>query len=181
MGQAVPKVSAVIKQLADSIRHDPAGLPTAEAAAVSILFAHVAWNRSIGRPLHEANYRPKLEELEQANPELWNELADNDAERMIARLVALKKARYPHDERLIQLCEMRGGSVHVEWYTGEDVRDSDRIATEHLARLFELLIAGDENAAVEHLCQTTGLPPAEAQQHMERIRDHLQKRPKGLF
>ena len=120
--RAPRKLSAIVKELAESILRDPQAVPSSEAAHMALLLTHVAWNRAIAQPLPKAQYRPMLEELEQARPELWNELADNDVERMIERLAALKQTRYPRDDRVIKVCGMRGGNVHVDWYDGKDVQ-----------------------------------------------------------
>jgi hypothetical protein len=170
---ARPKLSEIMKELAGAVLRDPQSVPSSEAAHAALLLTHVAWNRALGQPLPEAQYRPMLEELEQTNPELWNELADNDVERMVARLMALKQAPYPQDERVIQVCGMRGGNVHVEWYEGQDVRDADRIATEHLARALELVMSGDEADAVRHLCRTAGMSREEARRQVDKLRDVL--------
>ena len=123
MPTPVPKkLSAIIKELAESIMRNPRAGPSSEAAHMGLLLAHVAWNRALGQPLPETQYRPILEEFEQSNPELWNELVDNDVERMIDRLMALKEARYPKDDRVIKVCGMRAGNVHVEWVDGRDER-----------------------------------------------------------
>ena len=116
------KLSTIVKELAESNLRDPRAVPSSEAAHMALLLTHVAWNRAIGQPLLEAQYRPMLEELEQTSPELWNELADNDVERMIERLAALKQTRYPRDDRVIEVCGMRGGNVHVDWHDGKDVQ-----------------------------------------------------------
>lgn len=178
MPQARRKLSEIVKELAGGVLRDPRAVPSSAAAHMALLLTHAAWNRALGQPLPEAQYRPMLEELEQTNPELWNELADNDAERMIEGLMVLKQARYPQDERVIRVCGMQGGKVHVEWYEGHDVRDADRIATEHLARAIELVMNGDEAAAVRHLCRTAGMSSAEALRQVRKLRDVLRMGPK---
>ena len=114
-----------------------------------------------------------LEELEQTNPELWNELADNDVERMIERLMALKQARYPQDDRVIKVCGMRRGNVHVEWLDGEDVQEAERVAGDHLVRAIELVMEGDEEQAVQHLCRTAGMSTKQARREVRKLRDTL--------
>ena len=168
-----PKLSGIVKELAESVFRDPRTVPSSEAAHVALLLVHVAWNRALGQPLPEAQYRPMLEVLEQTNPELWNELADSNVERMIDHLEALKRARYPQDDRVIQVCGMRGGNVHVEWYDGKDVRDADAIATQHLTRALELVMSGDDAEAVKHLCQTAGMSPKEARRQIGKLREVL--------
>ena len=71
------------------------------------------------------------------------------------------------------MCGMRDGNVHVEWQEGEDVRDADRIAGEHLARAIELVMQGKEKEAVEHLCQTADLSSKEARREVRKLRDTL--------
>ncbi len=167
------KLSAIMKELGESILRDPRAVPSSEAAHMALLLAHVAWNRTLGEPVPETAYRKVLEELEQTNPELWNELADNDVERMINRLMTLKQARYPRDDRVIQVCGMRDGNVHVEWYEGKDLREADRIAADHLRRAVELIVSGDEEQAVLHLRQTAGMSARQARREVRKLREAL--------
>ena len=104
---------------------------------------------------------------------LWNELAENDVELMIERLMALKQARYPQDDGVIKVCGMRRGNVHVEWYDGKDMRDADRLAAEHLTRAIELVMDGDEEQAVQHLCRTAGMSTKQARREVRKLRDTL--------
>lgn len=168
-----PKLSGIVKELAESVFRDPRAVPSSEAAHMALLLVHVAWNRALRQPLPEAQYRPMLEELEQTDPELWNELADNNTEQVVDRLMALKQARYPRDDRVIQVCGMRGGNVHVEWYDGKDVREADAIATQHLARALELVRSGDDSEAVRHLCRTAGMSAKEARRQIGKLRKVL--------
>ena len=168
-----PKLSGIMKELAESVFRDPRAVPSSEAAHVALLLVHVAWNRALGQPLPEAQYRPMLEEMEQANPELWNELAGSDVERMVERLMALKAGRYPRDDRVIHVCGMCDGNVHVEWYEGRDVREADTTATQHLARALELVMSGDDAEAVRHLCRTAGMSPKEARRQIGKLREVL--------
>ena len=156
--------------LAESILRAPRAVPSSEAAHMALLLVHVAWNRALGQPLPEAQYRPMLEELEQTKPELWNELADNDVERMIERLVALKQTRHPRDDRVIEVCGMRAGNVHVEWQEGKDMQEADRIGGEDLARAIELVMDGDEEQAVQHLCGMAGMSTKQARREVRKLR-----------
>ncbi len=168
-----PKLSTIVKELAESVFRDPRAVPTTAAAHLALLIVHVAWNRAVGQPLPEAQYRPMLEVLEQTNPKLWDELADSNVERMIDRVDALKRARYPQDHRVIQVCGMRDGNVHVEWYEGRKLREADAIATQHLVRLLELVMSGDDAEAVRHLCHTAGISPEESHRQIGKLRKVL--------
>jgi hypothetical protein len=163
------KLSDIMRELVEAVLRDPRAERTPAAVEAALLLAHVAWNRALGRPAEEVQYRPMLADLERTDPGFWDELADNDAERLIERLMALKQARYPQDDRVIQLAVLSAGHVHVEWYEGEDIRECDRIATGHLARMLELILAGDQAEAVRHTCRTTGMSPDEAWQWIRLV------------
>ncbi len=109
------RMSAVIKTMATTVLARPNLPPSSEAAHAALLLAHVAWNRANGIESIEAQYRPVLDELVRANPDLWGELRTTDCEAMIGALIAYKQKRHPGDFRHIVVCGMRDGNVHVEW------------------------------------------------------------------
>ena len=51
------KLSGIVKELAESIMRDPRAVPSSETAHMALLLTHVAWNRVLGQPLPEAQYR----------------------------------------------------------------------------------------------------------------------------
>jgi len=165
------KLSAIVKELAETMMRDPRAVPSSEATHMALLLTHVAWNRALGQSLPDTAYQPILEELEQSNPELWNELADQDVGRMIERLTVLKQARYPEDDRVIEVCGMRADCVHVEWYEGKDVRTANRAAGEHLTRVIELIMEGKDEQAVQHLSETAGMSTRQARREVGKMRD----------
>jgi len=140
--------------------------------------AHAGWNSSLGESVSEAWYRPILEEFERANPALWSEFADRDPRRMIARMAALKRTRHPDDDRVIRVCGMRGANVHVEWQVGREVRNAERRASEHLARVVNLVVSGDESEAVRYICRTAGVPEPEARRKVAEFLALLNRRPR---
>jgi hypothetical protein len=111
-------ISEVLKTMAESILPTPAGGASDEAAHAALLLAHVAWNRSLGHEL--AAYRRLLLQLGANRPSLWQEFASCDPEALIARLVDFKAKAYPTDRRIVLICGMSEGRIHVEWCHEED-------------------------------------------------------------
>jgi hypothetical protein len=167
------KLSEILKEMAWTLLRQP-NRPSSEAAQAALLLAHVAWGRSLGAPKPERGYRQVLAVLEADRPTLWEEMTDSDPDAIIASLVRLKEKRYPLDDRVIAVCGMLKGNVHVEWREGSDVRDAQRIVGKQIERLVELIAAGKEDEAVEHLCQTTRLSWQEAKRHVRRVRKAME-------
>jgi len=112
------KLSAVALEMATTVLRKPDGIPSTEAAHAALLSTHVAWNKALGDLDALRGYQAVLTELEQANPALWNELKSADHREMIDSLVAYRQKHYPNDTRVIKVCGMRAGNVHVEWTEG---------------------------------------------------------------
>ncbi len=112
MNQA-SKMSAIMKNLALSIFRDPTRAPSSEAALAALLLAHVAWNRALG--LDSKDYSKLLMVFSRKNPNFWSEFRLRDAEALIDTLRQAKAEHYPMDRRVIVVCGMREGNVHVEW------------------------------------------------------------------
>jgi hypothetical protein len=62
-------------------------------------------------------YRQGLAAFHAENPNFLRELKNTDCEAMIQELVDLKRALYPANDRIIQLCAMTPWqTVRVEWH-----------------------------------------------------------------
>lgn len=109
------KLSAKLLDLAKTLLRSAESVASPEAAHAALLFAHVAWNKSLGNLDALRQYGTVLSEFEESNPALWNEFKETDHDSIIQSLVLLKQQRYPEDSRLIVVCGMRPGKVHVEW------------------------------------------------------------------
>jgi len=109
------KLSAIMLKMARTLLRRPSGEPSAEAAHAALLFAHVAWNKALGNTDALKSYTVILAEFEDSNPAFWNEFKQTDHGVIIQSLVALKEQRHPNDKRLITVCGMRDGHVHVQW------------------------------------------------------------------
>ncbi len=125
------KMSDIMKELAISCFKNPDKPPSSEAAHAALLLAQVAWNRSLKQKMSE--YKKMLKVFLRSNPKLWTELKSNQPEKLIHRLQKAKKERYPEDARLILVCGIRAGNVHVEWC--EQERFSDAVFEEAMSRL----------------------------------------------
>ena len=167
------ELSAILKEMAWTLLRRPER-PSAEAAQAALLLAHVAWAKALDDAKRQRGYRQVLAALEADRPTLWDELIDADLDAMIASLVRMKEERYPLDDRVIVLCGMRGGNVHVEWHEGEDVRDVKRIAGQYIRQVLELIAAGKEEEAVDHVCRTTRLSRQEAERHVGEVRKAME-------
>ena len=113
------KMSVVLRGLAERLLAQPSEKTSAEGVAAALLLAHVAWNRAVD-PLggdQVGHYRKGLAALKAENPKYPRELKSTDAEAMISELVALKRALYPADDRIITLCALTPQhTVRVEWH-----------------------------------------------------------------
>jgi hypothetical protein len=107
------KMSEIMKEIALISFKNPKVPPSSEAAHASLLFAQVAWNRTIGHDIQD--YKELLEVFLRSNPNLWSELRSRDAEELIEIMRKEKEHRYSSDLRVVLVCGMREGNVHVEW------------------------------------------------------------------
>lgn len=110
------KMSAVLKEMALTIFIHPEKIPSSEAVAASLLFSHVAWNRSIGAPLPDKTYCTVLSDIETNRPNFWDEFKYKDRDIIISKLIAYKQSHYPDDCRVIDACMSLKGKVRVEWH-----------------------------------------------------------------
>mgnify|MGYP001024854732 CR=1 FL=1 len=114
----LPKMSAIMKGLALLSFRNPSTVPSPEAAHAALLFAQVAWNRTLGHEM--AVYKELLAVFLRSNPDLWSELRSRDAEALIDIMRRVKEERYPTDRRVVVVCGMRDEKVHVEWCDEKD-------------------------------------------------------------
>jgi hypothetical protein len=112
------KMSKIMKEIALKSFKNPKVPPSSEAAHASLLFAQVAWNRTLGHDMQD--YKALLKVFLRSNPNLWSELRSRDAEELIEIMCEVKEHRYSADRRVVLVCGMREGNVHVEWCEEED-------------------------------------------------------------
>jgi hypothetical protein len=115
---ALHKMSGIMKELALLSFRNPRAIPSSEAAHAALLFAQVAWNRTLGHDMQD--YKALLKVFLRSNPNLWSELCSRDAEELIETMRKAKEHRYPSDLRVVLVCGMREGNVQVEWCEEKD-------------------------------------------------------------
>ena len=126
----LPKLSAILLEIAQSAFIDPEAIPSSEAAHAALLFAQVAWNRTLGQD--GAAYHEMLNVFLRSNPNLWAELRSCDPETLIEPMRQAKETRYPSDVRVIVVSGIREGNVHVEWCDEKDFARASKLAIKRL-------------------------------------------------
>jgi hypothetical protein len=126
----LPKLSAIMLEFAQSAFIDPHAIPSSEAAHAALLFAQVAWNRTLG---HETEgYQELLKVFLRSNPKFWSEIRSRDPEALIETMRQAKERRYPADVRVIVVSGMREGNVRVEWCDEKDFAQASELAKKRL-------------------------------------------------
>lgn len=128
------KMSEIMKQLALLSFRDPQGAPSSEAAQAALLFAQVAWNRSLGYEMPP--YKELLGVFLRSNPNLWLELKSRDAEALIETMQRAKEQHYLADRRIVVVCGMRDGNVHIEWCEEKDYPRASQLTKQILESLY---------------------------------------------
>ena len=128
------KMSEIMKELALLCFRDPEAIPSSEAVHAALLFAQVAWNRVLGQDM--AGYNQVLKAFLRSNPNLWSELRSRDAETLIETMRQAKELRFPADRRVVVVCGMREGNIHVEWCAEKDYPQASRLAKKLLDSKF---------------------------------------------
>ena len=111
-------MSAILKEMALTLLAKPDEVPSLEAAAATLLLAHVAWQRANGDAFPDTAYAPVLAEMQSENPNVWNELTSADTAKLISQLVAYKWQHFPRDRRIVISCNTADSKVQVQWTEG---------------------------------------------------------------
>ena len=128
------KMSEIMKEIALISFKNPKVPPSSEAAHASLLFAQVAWNRTLCYDMQD--YKALLKVFLRSNPNLWSELRSRDAEELIEIMREAKEHRYSSDLRVVLVCGMREGNVHVEWCEEKDYPQASVSAKKRLESEF---------------------------------------------
>jgi hypothetical protein len=131
-GTTRPRMSEILKRLALMLLRAPEATPSAEAAHVALLLAHVGWNRALGH--HGMGYEPVLRSIEGEHPNLWSELRSRDCEAMIELIREAKLRSYADDRRVVLVCGIPDDRVHVEWCEEKDFPQAAREVEKSLRR-----------------------------------------------
>jgi hypothetical protein len=82
------------------------------------LLAHVAWNRALGHDMRDCH--EVLNALLRVRPSLWPELRSRDTEAPIAAVRQGKERFFPAHRRIVLVCGLVEGKVHMEWCEERD-------------------------------------------------------------
>lgn len=121
---ARPKLSERLKEIALSALRDPEAVPSSAAAHAALLFAHVGWNRALGHL--GGGYETILHGVTGGREDFWSELRSADPEVLIEAAREAELAKYPDDRRVVLVCGIPDGRVHVEWCEAEDFPEAVR-------------------------------------------------------
>ena len=107
-----PKLSAIMKAIAEKMLAKPHRVPSSEAMHTAHGCAHAGWNRALGR---QWEYAPLIKLFEAERPRLWRKFKLKCAEDLVAFAEAEKTRQWPDDERIILVCGMTPESnIRVE-------------------------------------------------------------------
>jgi hypothetical protein len=129
--ESEPKLSEVLKRSAENMLSQPSRLPSAAAAHAARLFAHAGWNRALGHPLE--GYERALAAFETERPSLWRARKSRSAEHVIAFAARAKMRRWSDDWRVLLVCGILDGQVHVAWCYESDYASAQK-HVEHAVR-----------------------------------------------
>ncbi len=144
------KMSEIMKEMAERLLRNPDDAHSSEAMHVSLMFANIAWNETVGLGHARKGYRSAWEMIEAENPEMWSEFKSTDVDAMIDELVRYKKQRYPDDQRRILSCGIPDGRVRVEWLNPV----APGVDSQWEMRLYGLVRAGEREKAIQFLLET---------------------------
>jgi hypothetical protein len=169
MPEQARKLSEIMKEMSQGLLRHPLRVPSAEAAHVALLFAHVAWNEGVGLDHTRGGYRNVWETIEAENPALWDEFKSDDVSAMIDELIRYKEAHYPDDRRQILVCGMVPGKVHVEWLNPA----APGVDSKWEMQLYGLVRTGQRDKTIRFLQDTRRMTRKEASKRVAQVAAEL--------
>ncbi|MFZ5832297.1 MAG: hypothetical protein ACOY3P_19600 [Planctomycetota bacterium] len=160
------KMSEILKEMMERLLRDPEVEPSAEAAHVALLFAHLAWNECVGLDCERQAGRDVWQTIEAEKPDLWDELKSRDIDAMVDELVEYKQAHYPDDRRRILTCGgTPHGTIRVEWLAPA----APGVDSKQQMELYGMVRMGLDKEAMRYLKKTRKLSKEEAAMEVARI------------
>ncbi len=163
------KMSEVLKEMSEVLLRNPRKPPSSEAAHVALFFASMAWNESVGLDIAREGCRNVWEEIEAANPTLWNEFKSNDVDAMIDELVQYKQKHFPDDRRRILTCGIPDGKIRVEWLNAA----APGVDSKWEMQIYGLVRTGERQKAIQFLQETRKISRTEATKRVTKIAAEL--------
>jgi len=158
-------MSAILKEMSERLLRNADGVRSSEAAHITLMFASIAWDETVGLGHRREGYRSAWEIIEAENPEVWNELKSNDVDAMIDELVRFKQQHHPEDRRRILACGMPNGRVHIEWLPAA----APGVDSRWEMRLYGLVRANKWERAIQFLQETRRISRNEAARQVVAI------------
>ena len=152
------KMSEMMKEMSERLLRHPAAAHSSEAAHVALMFANIAWNKTVGLGHAIEGYRSAWEMIEAENPEMWSEFKSNDIDGMIGELIEYKQQHFPDDQRRILTCGIPEGNIRVEWMPAV----VPGVDSKWEMQLYELVRTGEREQAIEFLRETRSLSRKDA-------------------
>ncbi len=152
------KMSEMLKEMSEQMLRNPDGA-SSEAAHVALMFAHIAWNETVGLGNDRSGFRSAWELIEADNPDMWSDFKSHDVNAMIDELVEFKNKHYPDDQRRILTCGTTPQStLRVEWLNPV----APGVDSQWEMQLFGLVRTGELERAIRFLRRTRGMSRKDA-------------------
>jgi hypothetical protein len=159
------KMSEMMKEMSERLLRHPDAVHSSEAAHVALMFANIAWNKTVGLGHPIEGYRSAWEMIEAENPEMWSEFKSNDIAGMIDDLIEDKQQHFPDDQRRILTCGIPDGKIRVEWLPAA----APGVDSQWEMQLNGLVRTGEREQAIEFLRKTRRLSRKAAAEQVKKI------------
>ena len=159
------KMSEMLKEMSERLLRNPDGA-SSEAAHVALMFAHIAWNETVGLGDDRSGFSSAWETIEADNPEMWSDFKSHDVDAMIDELVEFKNKHHSDDQRRILTCGSTPQStLRVEWLAPV----APGVDSEWEMQLFGLVRTGELERAIRFLRQTRRMSRKDAAKKVAAI------------
>jgi len=153
MTHQTKKMSEMMKEMSERLLQHPDAAHSSEAAHVALMFANIAWNKTVGLGHAIEGYRSAWEMIEAENPEMWSEFKSNDIDGMIDELIEYKQQHFPDDRRRILTYGIPEGKIRVEWLPAV----APGVDSKWEMQIYGLVRTGEREQAIEFLRETRRL------------------------
>lgn len=159
------KMSEILKEMSERLLRSPDATHSPEAASLALMFAHFAWNETVGLDFPRQNYRPTWQSIEAENPAVWNEFKSTNIDGMIDELIEYKKQHFPDDQRRIVTCGLIDSKIKVNWL----LPAAPGVDSKAEMRVYGLVMTGRREEAKQFLQETQQMSPREAAKAVKKV------------
>jgi hypothetical protein len=169
MVKQTKKMSEMMKEMSERLLRNPDAAHSPEAAHVALMFANIAWNKTVGLGQPRNHYRSAWEMIEAENPEMWSEFKSNDVDAMIDQLIEYKQQHFADDQRRILTSGIPNGNIRVEWLPPV----VPGVDSKWEMQLYALVRTGEREQAIEFLRETRRWSRKNAAKQVKKISSDL--------